>query len=422
MIRKSRKTKIVLTACLATFFVMTLMSTFSTLAVAKRNTTQVRNEQQQTDRDIATAKKNLTAKEKEIAGQLDRLEEIRKQIESRMAAIDSLNLSIEQTAARFQALSDTIAIMQYEDSILTVNVAKGLRQRHVQSVRMPALAFIAGAKNLTEAHNRLNHLNVTQRAKNKRVVKLRQHRQNLETARDRLDSLQGCQILALEELEASNSILTERFNEVNKLVRSLRSEKATLQKVLRDKNRRMEQLDAELDKLLAAEKKQKSNNRSDATNTTSSTTRGSSGSQSVASSIELTGSFRSNKGKLPFPVAGKYTTSKPFGTSQHPKHHKTMRNNNGIDISVGAGTQARCVFNGVVSGVFYDDKYKHIVVVRHGNYLTAYAGLASVSVEKGDKVKTGQSLGKIATIRNKTVLHFEVRNEHSKLNPMQWVK
>ena len=64
-------------------------------------------------------------------------------------------------------------------------------------------------------------------------------------------------------------------------------------------------------------------------------------------------------------------------------------------------------------------------MLRHGNYLTVYAGIDNLSVKKGDKVKAGQTLGSIYSDpddSNRTVLHFEVRRERAKLNPEDWVK
>jgi murein DD-endopeptidase MepM/ murein hydrolase activator NlpD len=75
--------------------------------------------------------------------------------------------------------------------------------------------------------------------------------------------------------------------------------------------------------------------------------------------------------------------------------------------------------------VMYMNKYQNVILIRHGHYITVYAGLSSVSVAKGDKVKTGQALGTIFTDpedRGSTILHFEVRHEREKLNPLDWVK
>ena len=89
------------------------------------------------------------------------------------------------------------------------------------------------------------------------------------------------------------------------------------------------------------------------------------------------------------------------------------------------GTSARAVFAGKVSYIFKQDGFNSIVMVRHGRYITIYAGLATVAVKQGDSVKAGQTLGSIYSDPddgNRTKLHFEIRNERQKLNPTQWVR
>ena len=64
-------------------------------------------------------------------------------------------------------------------------------------------------------------------------------------------------------------------------------------------------------------------------------------------------------------------------------------------------------------------------MVRHGKYITIYAGLDNISVKQGDNVKAGQNLGTVFSDPdndNRAVLHFEIRNERQKLNPTQWVR
>lgn len=138
----------------------------------------------------------------------------------------------------------------------------------------------------------------------------------------------------------------------------------------------------------------------------------------------LTGSFASNKGRLLFPVAGRYTIVSNFGTNELPELSKVKVDNLGIDIEVPRGAGARSVFEGVVSSIFRLDGYNNIVIVRHGEYLSVYAGIDALAVKKGDKVKAGQQLGSIYSPQgdDRSRLHFEIRHEKQKLNPSEWVR
>lgn len=141
--------------------------------------------------------------------------------------------------------------------------------------------------------------------------------------------------------------------------------------------------------------------------------------------FKLSGSFSSNKGKLPFPVIGNYSIVRSFGRQKHPELKYVETYNSGIDIEAEQGAEARAIFDGKVSAIFQQPGYNNIVMVRHGNYLTIYAGLADIYVKTGDTLKGGQLIGKIFSDiddENRTLLHFEIRKEREKLDPEQWLK
>jgi len=141
-----------------------------------------------------------------------------------------------------------------------------------------------------------------------------------------------------------------------------------------------------------------------------------------ASERRLSSSFASNKGRLPMPITGSYSVVGHYGRYTVPGLSRVTLDNKGIDIRGQAGAQARAVFNGTVSRVFqYGGQY--IVMLRHGTYISVYSGLSSVSVKQGQKVTTRQALGAVGTNADgQHVLHFQLRQESSRLNPEQWVR
>ncbi len=94
-------------------------------------------------------------------------------------------------------------------------------------------------------------------------------------------------------------------------------------------------------------------------------------------------------------------------------------------MATAAGASVRTVFDGEVSAVFRPDGYNNVVVIRHGRYMTVYANLGSLSVSTGQKVKAGQSIGTVYTDpndNNRSVLHFEIRNQRQKEDPELWLR
>ncbi|MDE6557004.1 MAG: M23 family metallopeptidase, partial [Duncaniella sp.] len=107
----------------------------------------------------------------------------------------------------------------------------------------------------------------------------------------------------------------------------------------------------------------------------------------------------------------------------HPTLPNVETENSGIDIETRPGANVRAVFAGTVSAIFRQDGFNSIVMLRHGNYITVYAGLGSVSVKSGQNVTAGQTLGTVYTPSGDSpLLHFEIRREREKLNPQAWVR
>jgi septal ring factor EnvC (AmiA/AmiB activator) len=136
----------------------------------------------------------------------------------------------------------------------------------------------------------------------------------------------------------------------------------------------------------------------------------------------LATSFTSNKGKLPWPVEKGYVTVK-YGTQRHPVNKSLTIKSNGVRIATEKGAKVRTVFNGEVTRVVVIKNANAIVMVRHGNYITAYKNLKSVYVKEGDKVTTKQDIGEVFTspTNGDTILYFSIYKEIETQNPSSWI-
>ncbi len=134
-------------------------------------------------------------------------------------------------------------------------------------------------------------------------------------------------------------------------------------------------------------------------------------------------SFKANKGQLPWPTESGYIST-GYGDQPHPDYKNIVIHNSGIDITTEAGASARAVFAGEVSGVQVSQTTNtYTVLVRHGDFFTAYSNLSSVSVAVGNKVSAKQTLGKIKTnAKGNSVLKFVINQNTTILNPKSWIK
>ena len=148
-----------------------------------------------------------------------------------------------------------------------------------------------------------------------------------------------------------------------------------------------------------------------------------------SSRIELTpeskliaDNFRANRGKLPWPVE-KGFVSLGYGDQAHPIYNTLVIHNSGVEITTEEGSNARAVFGGEVASVMILSPVNKAVMIQHGDFFTVYQNLSSVSVTKGDKVSTKQSLGRVRTSgeTGKTVIKFLLLQNTTYNNPQGWL-
>ena len=123
------------------------------------------------------------------------------------------------------------------------------------------------------------------------------------------------------------------------------------------------------------------------------------------------GAEKTTSSKMAMPVGGKIIRG------------YDAKKNQGIDIAAATGSPVAAADAGTVTVVSADTTGKGIIIIRHaGDLLTVYVGVANVAVKKGDKVKRGQAIGKVAA-GDPAFVHFEVRNTSKQsFDPMGYVQ
>ncbi|MHA8076116.1 murein hydrolase activator EnvC family protein [Aquirufa sp. TARAVU-A1A] len=141
-----------------------------------------------------------------------------------------------------------------------------------------------------------------------------------------------------------------------------------------------------------------------------------------ADEARLASSFAALRGRMPFPVPSGFI-SDHFGVHKHPVLKGVMVNNNGIDIQTSAGSPVHSVYDGVVATVQNIPGINMVVAIQHGEYFTVYSKLANVSVSAGQKVKTGQRIGSVASDEDGTSeINFQVWKNTQHQNPESWLR
>ena len=132
--------------------------------------------------------------------------------------------------------------------------------------------------------------------------------------------------------------------------------------------------------------------------------------------INLSGSFETNRGHLPWPV-NSHTISMAFGLHTYMGNVKHF--NQGLTIEAAAGSPVRAVFDGEVQSLI-DMGDGQAVVVKHGKYFTTYSNLSVVSVSQGLHIKGGQVVGQVGSIGQ---LEFWLCDDQYRwLDPAKWLR
>ena len=410
-----------------------------------RSADKIKKEQSTTQRKISETSKRITTTDKELKRQLNSLNSLNADIRQQDATVHRLRTHIDSLGTAITSTSDSIAILESNLNDLRTAYAKALRSLQPSAGEMDAIAFVFSAGSFSEAYSRVRYLNRFSEWRRRKAADIDQAIDRISQRRQHLTGLRHQQDKACRQAEEARRSLSLKQNESEKLVTNLRRQGTQLKAELARQTKQAQALDRELDRIIAAEQQRiareeaarrakEAKNAKTTTRTTSSDTpsaraiassRAETRSAATTSATQLSGSFSANKGQLLFPVSGRYKIVRQFGRQPHPTQRHVVTDNSGIDIEVPTGTSARAVFDGTVSAIFRQDGFNTIVMLRHGKYLTVYAGLSACNVRQGQHIKAGHLLGSIHSDPaddNRTILHFEVRDERQKLNPILWVK
>lgn len=426
------------------------------LAARKKRTTRtmstVKQEQRRAEKTLKDAGKKLNDNTRRTEQELVRLNQLEGEIKEKNREIDNIRTSLSAIDSDIKVAGDSLAVLEKNLAALKTRYAAALRKMQGNFRSKNLITFLFSASSFSDVTARYRYLREFSDWRKRKMQEISKASNLLGSQRRQLGSLQSERRKTLSSLTKNESQLRSKRDETDKVVARLKKEGSQLQKTIDNNQRKLKKLENELDRMILAEQKRqaeaqrkaeqaarkkkqqtasknKKQPQGKAVEKPSASAKGNSRMAAVTSgnaeSRALSGSFESNRGRLLFPVRGRYTIVKGFGRQKHPDLPNVVTDNPGIDIAASEGAKARSIFEGTVSGIFSQDGYNKVVMVRHGSYISIYANLSSINVRMGEKVRANQELGTIyrdPEYGNKPVLHFELRRERAKLNPMQWIR
>ncbi|MGB3235812.1 MAG: M23 family metallopeptidase, partial [Ferruginibacter sp.] len=93
-----------------------------------------------------------------------------------------------------------------------------------------------------------------------------------------------------------------------------------------------------------------------------------------------------------------------------------------LAIASTVGTPVKVIFDGEVLSVNLNDE-QPFVVIQHGKYFTTYTNLNGINVSKGQSVKRGQVIGRVATnYDGDGSMDFYMSTETGFVDPERWLR
>ncbi len=398
----------------------------------------LKSEREEVKRKIAAEEKKLADNERNVKQRLQNLMVLNNDISDTKETISGIKKDISKLDANIATFDKQLRKLQAELKDTKDKYVRSLRYMHRNRSEQNQLMFIFSADNFSQMYRRMRLMReyaTYQRQQGERVkakeTEVANKRAELRRARRKHANL-------LAQGEKEQKALEGKQKEQQKMVSRLQSQQKTIQKVILAQQQRADEIDREIDRLVAIEverarkaaeaeaaahrktvQEKKNKGKELSKKEVETERRYSEAGMVTAADYKLNGSFASNRGRLPIPVTGKYRIVERFGNYNVSGLKGVRLNNKGINIKAQPGARVRSVFDGVVSQVFrLPGSSQDGIIVRHGSYMTVYWPVVNTRVKRGQRVSARQQLG---TLAGENVLEFQLRKEKALLNPEPWL-
>lgn len=408
-----------------------LAMTISTITYGQSNpkVKEMANQRAKIEQEISESKRLLSSATKDVDGQLAQLSTLTAQIKKQQQYVDKLNADVKAIEKEIKSIEEQLATLRVELERRREHYAKALQMMTNKNSFDNRLMFLLSADSFNQMVRRMRYLHEYSEFQRKQGEQLVAQQKELDIKQAELeDTHKEKQILLAKRIE-EKKVLDKQMTEQKRLIAGLKKKQKDISTRIAKQQRERNKLNEEIERIIEAEiaaqkKNQKKETPQDTPDGKDSEVKEMPAYRESASERRLTGSFESNKGKLPVPITGPYLITSHYGVNYVEGLKNVKFNNHGIDIQGKEGCSARAIFDGTVSFVFQhmQNEGSYIVMIRHGQYISAYFNLTNLKVKKGDKVKINEPLGTIgANATGSYSMQFQLRKDKQSLNPELWL-
>ena len=317
---------------------------------------------------------------------------------------NQLNLILNEIDANETQLSN----LKNKEVSLKEELAKMLITGYKKKSNLNKLMFIFSSSSFQQAYKRIQYFKQYVNFQNKTLLKIKSTSSEIENVIVVLDSQKTNKQLLINENENIKRELSIQYDDLNKLIAEVNKDQKKYKNEIKQKQKLSKDIDKKIEKLIRE--------------ALANSKRNDGGFKLSEEAQLISKNFNANKGRLPSPVI-RGNVVLGFGKQPHPIVKTATIQSNGVRIRTSSDVEARTIFDGEVYSIIISKNNSRTVLIQHGNFFTVYKNLSQIYVSKGDKLKTKEVIGKIATdpLNGQTILSFSIFYNGVPQNPRTWI-
>lgn len=405
-----------------TFHILFLFIFLMNFSVFSQTKAQLENQRKKYKSEIAKLNELLYGEVKKEKNALEDLKDLNQKIEVRNKFINTINLEAKLLSNAILKNERKVNVLNKNLEALKADYAEMIYKSYKSKSQQSRAMFLLSSQNFYQAYKRLEYMKQYTKFRKNQGEEILVQKSVIEKLNDSLVyQKQVKDTLILVEKNQKKEIESDKKDQEN-LISKIKKKEGQYKREIRKKVNEDKKIAARIDKIIKDEIA-KANRIARAKNKGKETVSKKNDKFILSPEAKaLAAKFELNKGKLPWPVDEGLIVRR-FGVQPHPIFPGITINSTGVHFATPNGGEAKAVFDGEVLNILVGSGGTKNVMIRHGSYITSYNNLESAFVKKGDKIATGQKIGKIFKdkVSKKTTLVFVLFKNTTRLNPASWM-
>ena len=358
--------------------------------------------------EIKVIEQKLSNSSKKKGVIISNAEDLNSKIKLQQNLISNINNQLNLILNDIDDNEIQLSNLKNKELSLKEELAKMLLIGYKKKSNLNKLMFIFSSSSFQQAYKRIQYFKQYANFQSKTLSKIKITSSEIENVIIALDSQKTNKQLLINENENIKKELSIQYSDLNELIAEVNKDQKKYKNEIKQKQKLSREIDKKIEKLIREALANSKRNE---------------GGFKLSEEAQLISkNFNANKGRLPSPVI-RGNVVLGFGKQPHPIVKTATIQSNGVRIRTSSDVEARTIFDGEVYSIIVSKNNSRTVLIQHGNFFTVYKNLSQTYVSKGDKLKTKEVIGKIATdpLNGQTILSFSIFYNGVPQNPRTWI-